>query len=642
MKTYFILIFCILIIGSAHAQLCQGSLGDPVVKITFGAGPNPGPSLTAATTNYLYVSTDCPQDGYYTVRNQTADCFFDTWNYITADHTGDPQGYFMLINASFQPSDFYLDTIKGLCPGTTYEFAAWITNMLRNYACNGQGIKPNITFSIENPGVGVLGQYNTGDLPPSDQFGALWTQYGLYFTTPPGITNVVVRMTNNAPGGCGNDLAMDDITFRPCGPKIGVSIIGVTTDTANICDGQNNAYTFTGNISAGFNNPVYQWQMSADSGVTWTDIAGQTTTQYIKPQTNAPGEYAYRMASAENGNINNNACRIHSNVIAVNVNPLPQINVSSRYTLCTNDSLVFSATGGQTYNWSGPNNFSSQDSLIIVHNPPTTYSGTYYVQSASDKGCQINDTIIVSVFQAVTANAGKDTTICQGNTIQLTGSGGISCTWAPATGLSSATSFTPLASPADSIMYVLTVKDANNCTVKDSVAINVLKKPVANAGQDKKILEGQSVQLNGSAAGTNVIYTWQPVYNITDATVLQPVVSPAHDTIYTLVVTSLVGCGVATDDVFVRVLETVHLPNAFSPNGDGINDTWNIPKLITYPEADIYVYNRAGQLVYHSKGYNKPWDGTFNGNRLPFGTYYYLIDLKNGLPKLSGWVQILY
>ncbi len=93
--------------------------------------------------------------------------------------------------------------------------------------------------------------------------------------------------------------------------------------------------------------------------------------------------------------------------------------------------------------------------------------------------------------------------------------------------------------------------------------------------------------------------------------------------------------------MFVKVFQKVIVPNAFSPNADGINDTWDIKKLETYPGAEVFVYNRYGQPVFHSNGYNKPWNGTFNNQPLPVGTYYYVIDVKNGLPRLSGWVVVL-
>src|SRR4026209_583909 len=132
--------------GALNAQLCQGSLGDPIINITFGAGPNPGPQLNAATTAYQYVVNDCPNDGFYTVRSNTSTCFGNTWHSLSSDHTGDPNGYFMLVNASFQPSAFYLDYVSGLCGGTTYEFAAWVINVLRPGSCAPSPTQPNLTF----------------------------------------------------------------------------------------------------------------------------------------------------------------------------------------------------------------------------------------------------------------------------------------------------------------------------------------------------------------------------------------------------------------------------------------------------------------------------------------------------------------
>ena len=74
------LFFIVFIISfSARAQLCDGSLGDPVVDIDFGSGNNPGPSLPASTTNYGYVNYDCPTDGQYTIINATNGCFQNTW-----------------------------------------------------------------------------------------------------------------------------------------------------------------------------------------------------------------------------------------------------------------------------------------------------------------------------------------------------------------------------------------------------------------------------------------------------------------------------------------------------------------------------------------------------------------------------------
>ncbi|HVZ95480.1 MAG TPA: hypothetical protein VG847_01295, partial [Chitinophagaceae bacterium] len=269
LKIFSTLLFLLLLVSTrSFSQLCQGSLGDPVVNITFGSGSNPGPRLD--NTNYTYVATDCPNDGYYTVENSTYNCFSDTWHNVPEDHTpGDTDGYMMVVNASYNPGIFFQKTVEGLCPNTTYQFAAWIYNVLESYACNGQGIKPNLTFNIETTDGTLLNSYQTGDIP--ENYG--WVQYGLFFTTKPGESAVVLKMVNNAPGGCGNDLLLDDITFRACGPLVSATI-DLVGDSANVCAGDNSVFTLKANVSAGYNDPVYQWQVSTDNGASWKDING--------------------------------------------------------------------------------------------------------------------------------------------------------------------------------------------------------------------------------------------------------------------------------------------------------------------------------------------------------------------------------
>src|SRR5579859_55270 len=113
---------------TVQGQSCTGGLGDPMVNITFGSGINFGASLGSSVTNMQYVADQCPNDGQYTIANSTSSCFGNTWLTVPKDHTGDPNGYFMLINASYQPSDFFVQQVNGLCEGTGYQFAAWILN----------------------------------------------------------------------------------------------------------------------------------------------------------------------------------------------------------------------------------------------------------------------------------------------------------------------------------------------------------------------------------------------------------------------------------------------------------------------------------------------------------------------------------
>lgn len=328
---------------SLNAQLCTGSLGDPIVKFTFGYdtlgfGLPPAP-LASGITNYPFVANSCPLDGFYTISDFTANCFGNTWYSLPEDHTpNDTYGYMMLVNASNTPGDFYTQPVSGLCSGTTYEFAAWLLNLNVPTACGGTPTKPNITFNIETPAGSILKSYNTGDISVTPF--ATWRQYGTFFTTPAGVTDVVIRMTNNAPGGCGNDIALDDITFRPCGATVTASINGSST-TQNVCAGNVSANTFTGNIPSPGPTTAYQWQISTDNGVTWTDIAGATSTSYI-PTVSVTGSYQYRLTVADAPGTPS-TCRTLSNVLFFNVDnsPVAPAFTAADTTCISNQPVVF-------------------------------------------------------------------------------------------------------------------------------------------------------------------------------------------------------------------------------------------------------------------------------------------------------------
>lgn len=636
LKCWLPVVLLLLCSPEMKAQLCTGSLGDPVVSIDFGSGTAAfGGALASGITTYTYVARAFPSDGYYTIESSTASSGSVWWS--TTDHTGG--GYMMVVNAATSVQDyFYKKTVSGLCGGTTYEFAAWIVNLLRSQDNN----PPNVTFSIlSTDEATTYGSYTTGAIPLTTG-GAVWKQIGFYFTTPAGVTDVEIKISNSSPGGApANDLALDDITFRACGP----TVTAYTSDGASskeICKDDATVFTFNGTVSSGYTNPAYQWQVSTDGGTTWTDISGATSTTYVRAPTTA-GTYLYRMSAAAATNIGSSGCRVSSNTITIQVDDSPDPQAGSNNPGCEGDTLELTATAfsGATYSWTGPNGFTSSSQNPVINGVTTANNGDYIVTLTTAVGCSNKDTTSIDVNPAPVADAGEDQQICEGATVTLEGSGGSTYLWTPSATLTDATSATTNASPTDTTSYVLTVSNGT-CHAYDTVTVNVLKLPTANAGPDQRIFEGESAQLAGTAGGTDVSYAWTPVYNITDATILHPVVTPTEDTTYTLTVTSQVGCGEATDDVFIRVYKTIVIPNAFSPNGDGINDTWKIEKLETYPTADVNVFNRYGQLVFHSTGYGKTWDGTYNGQPLPVGTYYYTIDLKIGFgTNPSGWVVIL-
>lgn len=640
---YYLLVFPLCIISRVGvSQLCSGSLGDPIVNINFGAGANPGPALITTSTNYTYTPNSCPPDGSYTVVNSFTGCFGNSWHNLAEDHSpGDGTGYMMLVNASLNPGDFYVDTVKNLCGSVSYEFSAWIVNVLKSTSCNGNGSRPNITFSIETITGTVIQTYNTGTISATDF--PQWKQYGFFFTLPVSVNSLVLRITNNAPGGCGNDLALDDITFRPCGPKLDAVFANVNGNngTAYFCFTDNKSITLSSSIQGGYNNPAYQWQESIDSGITWVDINRATASNYTR-SFNKAGSYRYRMAAAETGSINTLKCRVLSNVLTIIIDSFPKPESSNSSPVCEGSDISLKTNNGATYLWSGPNNFSSSEQAPVITAATTNTSGKYYVQVISAGGCIARDSTNVIISPLPVANAGLDEIICQDSRVLLQASGGEKFSWRPASGLSNAAISNPIASPTITTLYIVTVTNQGGCKDEDSISITILKKPIANAGPDKKIMEGQTIQLEGSTDTTaGVNFVWSPPQFIDNPLSLKPSVNPPVDKFYKLTASSTNGCGIATDEVFIRVFKKVIIPNAFTPNGDGINDVWEIDGLETYPESVTEVYNRYGQRVFMQKGYRQPWNGRFNQNSLPLGTYYYIIFLNNALPVVSGSLTII-
>lgn len=217
-------------------------------------------------------------------------------------------------------------------------------------------------------------------------------------------------------------------------------------------------------------------------------------------------------------------------------------------------------------------------------------------------------------------------------------------------GLNSSTQINPYYKFSDSGYYKisLNITNAQGCT-SDTVYKNIVVNPypILDLPTTLTFLQGGLLTIKPLYYyGKNLSYQWQTVplsanKYMLDDTVLLAQVFPDNDTRYKLIITSQGMCSVS-DEVNVIVLKTPVIPNVFSPNGDGINDKWEIQHLESYPGCTVTVFDRYGRVVYQSRvGYSKPWDGKQNGNELPIGTYYYVIDTKTARGILSGPITIL-
>jgi gliding motility-associated-like protein len=412
----------------AQLGFCNGSSGAPIFFENFGSGLNYGPALPAGITNYQYVNSGFPQDGKYTLYHRT-NLIPNSQNWLfSLDHTPDNEpdgtnGKCLIVNASNVPGQFYNRTVTGLCSNTTFEFSAWVLNILNATVPNGLPI--NVTFEIWDATDTVLLQSgNTGNI--NSTFSPVWNQFGLVFTMPAGQTSVILKMRNNGVGGNGNDLAIDDIMFRACGEFSTITTAGTSINAITICENETIANTNLQVTTTGTATNVYQWQQSNDN-VTYTDISGETSNILTIPSTlNSTTFYRVKVAN-DAVNLNNSFCTTISEIFTVNVNPLPNAPVSNGDTTnCSNQTATLEVTvnTNESVDW-----YDAPTNGTLLQNNSTTYTpttnGTYYAEAYNTiTNCKSNSRTAVTLLPAITVTTSGTTTLCSGQTtaISLTAS----------------------------------------------------------------------------------------------------------------------------------------------------------------------------------------------------------------------------
>jgi len=624
---------------SVRGQICTGRFDDPYVTIDFGSGPAPGSPISNVPATYQYTAQNCPAEGFYTISNATSFCFNNTWHVVPFDHTPtDFNGHFLIINALPGPSVIFLDTISGLCPNTIFKVDEWILNLMKPIGCNGNGIDPDLGFTITDLQGTLLGQKMTGDISESNSF--TWIQQSFTFLAPAnGI--VVLKITSNAAGGCGNEFALDDISFSPCGPIVTSLFVNSGATLQTICESGQPDLVMNASCNGFYANPLYQWQVSTDQGLNWTDISGAINPTFTRTPTSA-GEFWYR-SMVTDASLTINSCRFSSNPLVIRVVSPPFGQATNYVYGCYGSTVYLFAAGGSTYEWWGPNGFHATIQGPALPNVSFSDAGTYVVKVTTAIGCFDYDTTSLTIYEAPIATLTPTTvSFCEGDSVQLNAGGSLRYKWFPSAGLSNDTIPNPIAKPADDITYTVRVYNQYTCYDTASVRFTIWKKPKAYAGPDKYFRKGKPVQMNGNVSGTNVSYSWSPPTYLDNPNYLSPIAKPPGTITYTLTAVSNNGCGVSIDDVKLEAIDKLFIPTGFTPNNDGLNDKWEIITFEDYPEAVADVYNRYGQLIYRGYGINyKPWDGTFKGLPALPGVYVYMLNLHNGKPILKGTLNLI-
>jgi gliding motility-associated-like protein len=356
----------------------------------------------------------------------------------------------------------------------------------------------------------------------------------------------------------------------------------------------------------------------------------------------------------------NNGCTSLVKTMTIDVNPnpipnftLPKVCLPEGRALFVNNTTIPSTGNSLSYNWNFGDPFNNTSSAVK--------DGLHFYRSALDytvklialnpaTGCKDSLTqLLETVYEQPKAGFISKDSICIGETLEFTDTsktkeGTINKWFWRFDGITTDTM--PNTShfyrrPGIETIVFFAQNDLGCYTDTIRKTIEIFDAPKIDAGPDLFVINDGSVKINATATGRIVSYSWTPSSYLSATNILQPiVVNPQTEIEYRLTVLGRGGC-IRSDIVKMKPLFMPLPPNTFTPNGDGINDTWVVKNLEQYPEATIEVYTTSGTLVFRNVGNSRQWDGIYKGKPLPTGTYYYVIDPKNSRQKIAGYITLL-
>lgn len=307
--------------------------------------------------------------------------------------------------------------------------------------------------------------------------------------------------------------------------------------------------------------------------------------------------------------------------------------------LTTND-IIQGSESGLTYSY-----WNDELATKILSSPKAiNKSGTYYIKGTTDKGCTVIKPVDVSIT-APPVLISNDFAACGELLLSTVNPVAGSDPTATPSYWSDAAFTSRL--PDDHVFtkttnYYIRLRSAAGCAVSKSAKVTINPIPEFTVTNPVTVRIPQTINLiNSVPFSTDWTYSyWQ------DSATTKPQLNPERilkSGTYYAKSTNIFGC-TATNPIVVNIEDALIAPsNIFSPNGDGINDTWKIPLIEYYPESRIEIFTRNGQLIYKSKGYLPVWDGrSNNGSIVPVGVYYYLIKQNDKQKPVTGTVTVVY
>lgn len=562
---------------------------------TFSAGNN------GFTSDYIYATNNTTQAQYAIGTNA------QLWNASLASCTNVNQAGYMMVNANnVIGATVWKQSGINIKTNTDYIFSVKITSLKTG---NAAKLKFSINNTIFSPD--ILAGSNT----------CSWNQFFIVWNSGNKTTATIALLNNNAVSG--SYFALDDISFGeyilrrdtiklsmfPLIPHNPTKNVEICQDDSTILK---TAYTNLNNL----------WNNGTTDSITTVKNAG------------------YYWVQSTNG-----AC-FNTDSFYVKLNAKPAISLSSNISMCENTSAQLIVTGSNTYtyNWSPVTALSNPNIQSPVANPLTT---TQYVVKATDlNGCKTFDTVLVDVKpKPVFSISPVNTGFCKGDSVLIKVSQNADTYQWLGNNISSPTAASSVVKPITSSVYKVVVKSVA-CNLQDTLTANVEvhPNPVIKASKSNDIdCTQSSAKLNATGG---VSYLWYPSTGLSANNIANPVATIQSSRTYKVIGVSDKGCKDSAT-VNVQVLTTgnnqFYLPDAFTPNGDGLNDCFGVKNWGFTTKFDMSVYNRYGQVIFKTTDATECWNGSFNGMPQPTGTYVYMISAETPCGKTfkKGTVVLL-
>jgi gliding motility-associated-like protein len=368
----------------------------------------------------------------------------------------------------------------------------------------------------------------------------------------------------------------------------------------------------------------YEW---SDASEILTDPLSDTVE--IAPDFDT--EYNVLITTAE-------GCEITETVIVDVYQDVPDPQIEDTIPLCKGDEISVTVSGAPTYEWFPNQNINTNTGPTVVIN--TDVDRWYYVDFTNPCGT-VSDSVFIDVIE-VDPIAGNDTIVCPGEPANLWASGGVEFSWSPASSVNNPLDSVVIVQPEYQTLYTVVVTDEYGCSASTSVFVDYYALPFVQTSPDYYGFAGDEVQLDADGSSDLGNYTWSPSEYLSCVNCQAPISTTQNSITYDVDFVDENGCK-ASDDVTIFFEGIIYVPNTFTPDNSGNNDNF-FPKGGNIKTYEMLIFNRWGELVFESHDFNGQWDGTYNGQPCPDGTYVWKIiytDIEGDKDEIVGHVNLL-